>query len=128
MNEIEKKDTGFTPTSVLAKQGVAAVGFIAGGILTLVMMTLGARFRIVGLILSVLIGGAGVSGLLSKDREDKKPGMILAAAGALELISLFGISVTRPLAGGLLGIGAIGLIALGIWKGIKFLTGLKSRQ
>jgi hypothetical protein len=128
MNEIKKKDTEYTSTVVLAKQGVAAVGYLAGGILTLVMMTVGARFRIVGLILSVISGGVGVGALLSKDRDDKKPGMVLAAAGALELISLFGISFTRPLAGSLLGIGAIGLIALGIWKGVKFLAGLRSRQ
>jgi hypothetical protein len=128
MNEVEKQDGGYTPTNVLAKQGVAAVGYIAGGVLSLVMMTLGARFRIVGIILSVIVGGAGVSGLLSKDREDKKPGMIMAAAGALELFSLFGIPFIKPLAGTLLGIGAIGLIVMGIWKGIKFLRGLKSRQ
>jgi hypothetical protein len=128
MNDIEKQDKGYTPTNVLAKQGVAAVGYIAGGILTLAMQILGARFRVVGIILSVIVGGAGVSGLLSKDREDKKPGVVLAMAGALELVSLFGIPFIKPLAGTLLGIGAIGLIVMGIWKGIKFLRGLKSRQ
>jgi hypothetical protein len=126
MNEIEKP--GYTSTGLLAKQGVAAAGFIAGGVLTLLMYILGARFRILGIVLGVLVGGAGVSGLLSRDRDDKRPGMVLAAAGALELVSVFGISFTRPLAGFVLGAGALGLIAVGIWKGIKFLKGLKSRQ
>jgi hypothetical protein len=126
MNDIER--SGYTPTGVLAKQGVSAVGFIAGGVLTLLMQILGARFRVVGVILGVLVGGAGVSGLLSRDQEDKKPGMVLAAAGVLELVSIFGISFTRPLAGFILGAGALGLIAAGIIKGIKFLKGLKSRQ
>jgi hypothetical protein len=126
MNDIEKPD--YISTGLLAKQGVSAVGYIAGGALALLMLVLGARFRILGLVLGVLVGGVGVRGLLSKDREDKRPGMMLAAAGALELVSLFGISFTRPLAGFVLGAGALGLIAMGIWKGIKFLKGLKSRQ
>jgi hypothetical protein len=126
VNEIEKQ--GYTPTNVLAKQGVAAVGFLAGGVLTLLMQVLGARFRIVGIVLGVLVGGAGVSGLLSKNQEDKKPGTVLALAGALELVSIFGISFTRPLAGFLLSAGALGLLAMGIIKGIKFLKGLKTRS
>jgi hypothetical protein len=125
MNDVEKQE--YTPTNVLAKQGVSAIGYIAGGALLLVMSFLGGRFRVLGIVMGLAVGGFGVSGLLSKDPEDKKPGMILTAAGALELIFQFGIPVLKPIAGTLLGITALGLLAMGIVKGIKFLKGLKSR-
>jgi hypothetical protein len=127
MNDVEPSGN-YVPTGELAKQGVAAVAGIAGGVLLLVMQILGGRFRILGIALGLLVGGAGVSGILSKDREDKKPGMILAAAGILELVSQFGIPLVKPLAGTLLGVTALGLLAMGIWKGIRFLKGLKSRR
>ncbi|MDR2618400.1 MAG: hypothetical protein LBC62_05965 [Treponema sp.] len=122
MNDLEPSGTA------LAKQGVAAAGGIAGGVLLLVMQILGARFRLVGILLGLIVGGVGVSGLLSRDPEDKKPGLILTAAGALELVFQFGIPVLKPIAGTILGFAALGLLAAGIWKGIRFLKGLRSRQ
>ncbi|AEF80404.1 hypothetical protein [Leadbettera azotonutricia] len=125
MNDVEKQ--GYTSTSVLAKQGVSAIGNLVGGALLLVMQILGGRFRLLGIVMGLAIGGFGVSGLLSKDPEDKKPGMILTAAGILELVFQFGIPILKPIAGTLLGITALGLLAMGIIKGVKFLKGLKSR-
>jgi hypothetical protein len=113
---------GYTPTNVLAKQGVVAIGGIAGGIGLFIM---GALPPIVGIIAGAAVGVVGIGALLSKDREDRKPGLIVTAAGGLSILSKIGI--IRPLAGTLLGIGAIGLLGLGIWNGIKFLKGLKSR-
>jgi hypothetical protein len=127
MNDVEPSGN-HVPTSVLAKQGVAAAAGIAGGILLLAMQILGGRFRILGIVLGLLVGGAGVSGLLSKDPEDKKPGMILAAAGILELVSVFGIPLVKPIAGTLLSVAALGLLVMGIVKGIRFLKGLRSRR
>jgi hypothetical protein len=114
---------GYTPTNVLAKQGVIAIGGIAGGIGLLIM---GALPPIIGIIAGAAVGVVGIGALLSKDREDRKPGLIVAVAGGLSILSKIGI--VRPLAGTLLGIGAIGLLGLGIWNGIKFLKGLKSRS
>jgi hypothetical protein len=125
MNDVEKQ--GYTPTNVLAKQGVSAIGNIVGGALILAMLML-SRISILGLVMGLVIGGFGVSGLLSKDPEDKRPGLILTAAGVLELVFLSPIRFLRPVAGILLGITALGLLAMGIVKGVKFLKGLKSRR
>jgi hypothetical protein len=121
MNDIEPRGS-YTPTNVLAKQGVAAVGGLVGGVGLLI---LGALPPLVGIIAGGIVGVVGVGALLSKDPEDRKPGIIVTAAGALSILSKIGI--IRPLAGTLLGIGAIGLLALGVLNGIKFLKGLKSR-
>ena len=127
MNDIEpRKDP--VPTNVLAKHGVAAVAQIAGGILILVMHAFSMRLPPLGIIFGFIIGGTGISALMSKDPEDKKPGVILTVAGVLKLLAHVGPAVLRGLAGTLLGISSIGLLALGVFNGIKFLKGLKSRQ
>jgi hypothetical protein len=123
----EKELIPITPREVLVKLGTSAVAHLAGGAL-LFVMTMGVRFRIPGIILSLgaLVLGAGA--LFSKDREDKKPGTLITVAGVLGMAVQFGPSMLRPFAAFALGLGAIGLIASGIWKGINFLRGLKSRQ
>ena len=114
------------PREVLVKQGTSAVAYLAGGAL-LMLMTFGARFPFLGIVLSVAAIVIGAGALYSRNREDKKPGLIITAAGVLGLIFRFGPAFLRPLAAFVLGMGALGLFAAGIWKGIKFLRGLKSR-
>jgi hypothetical protein len=125
MNDIEP--AGYGSTKDLAKQGVAAVGMIAGGVFLFIMEAL-ARFRVVGLVLGAAAGIVGIAALLSKDPDDKKPGLVITAAGLLVILSKTGIPVLRALAPTLLNIGAVGLLVMGIWKGIKFFRGLKSRS
>jgi hypothetical protein len=115
------------PRDVLVKQGTAAVTSLAGGVLLLIM-AFGARFPILGIILSIAVLVIGIGALFSKDKSDKKPGLVLAAAGAMGMIIRFGIPILKPFAGFVLGLGGLALIAMGIWKGIKFIMGLKSRQ
>jgi len=115
------------PRDELAKQGTNAVFYLAGGVI-LMVMTFGARLKFLGIALSVTALIVGVGSLISKDREDKKPGIVILAAGLLGMVFQFGIPVLKPFAGFLLGLGAFGLFAAGIWKGIQFLRGLKSRQ
>jgi hypothetical protein len=126
MNDIEPVEP-YGSTRTLAKQGVAAVGMIAGGVFLFIIEAL-ARFRVVGLVMGVAVGIVGLSALLSKDPEDKKPGLIITAAGVLVILSKTGIPILRSLAPTLLSVGAVGLLVMGIWKGIKFLKGLKSRS
>jgi hypothetical protein len=114
---------GYPPTNVLAKQGVAAVGGLAGGI---ALFVLGALPPLVGIIVGGIAAVVGIGALLSRDPADRKPGIISLASGALAILSKVGFA--RPLAGTLLGIGAIGLLAMGIWNGVKFLRGLKNRS
>jgi hypothetical protein len=120
MNDLEPAYPG--STKKLAKQGVSAVGGIAGGI---VLFVLGALPPVAGIIAGAVVTAVGIGALLSRDPEDRKPGLLVTIGGALAIFSKVGI--VRPLAGTLLGIGALGLLALGIWNGIKFLKGLKSR-
>jgi hypothetical protein len=126
MNDIEPAEP-YGSTKSLAKQGVAAIGMIAGGFFLFIIEAL-ARFRVLGLILGVAAGIAGIVALHSKDPDDKKPGLIMTAAGVLVILSKTGIPILRSLAPTLLSIGAVGLLVMGIWKGIKFFKGLKSRS
>ncbi|MDR3276334.1 MAG: hypothetical protein LBT11_03840 [Treponema sp.] len=116
-------DKKYTPTNMLSKQGVTAVGGIVGGV---GLMILSALPSIFGIVAGGVVGIVGIGALLSKDPADRKPGIIITAAGALSILAKVG--VVRPFAGTLLSIGAIGLLALGIWNGIKFLKGLKNRS
>ena len=115
------------PREVLVRQGLSALACFAGGAFLLVM-TVGARFRILGIVLSALALVLGIGALLSRDRGEKRPGIILVAAGILGMAFRFRIPVLQSIAGTLLGIGALGLFVAGILKGIVFLMGLKSRQ
>jgi hypothetical protein len=121
MNDIEKREE-YTPTNVLAKQGVSAIGSLIGGVGLLIA---GALPPVIGIIAGAVVGVVGVGAMLSKDPDDRKPGIIAAAAGGLTILSKIGI--VRPLAGTFLAIGAIGLLVTGVWNGIKFLKGLKNR-
>ena len=112
---------------LLVRQGTAAVLYLAGGLFLLVM-TLGGRHPILGLILPAAALVIGSGALLSRNREDKKPGLVFAAAGIAGLLVRFGMPLLKPFAAFALVLGAMGLIAAGIWKGIRFLIGLKSRQ
>ncbi|MDR0561708.1 MAG: hypothetical protein LBG73_03375 [Spirochaetaceae bacterium] len=113
----------YISTKDLAKQGVAAAGGIVGGA---VLLTMGALPSIVGIAVGGIAGLVGAGTLLSKDPDDKKAGAILAAGGVLAVASK-----TLPglgnLAGTLLGLGGIGFLAIGVWKGVQFFKGLKSR-
>jgi hypothetical protein len=126
MNELEDQRAP-VPARTLEKQGLTAVANLAGGFLLLVLAVLGGRFPIAGIVLGALTGLFGVFALLSKDGADRKAGVILTAGGLLTILSRVGAAFFRPIAGTLLSVGAFGLIALGVWNGLKFLKGLKSR-
>jgi hypothetical protein len=123
-------DRGYTPTSVLAKQGITAVGGLAGGVLLFILGVLPAA---AGLIAGVVVGVVGISALRSKDPDDRKPGVIISFAGALTALSSLA-KITKfaeplgALAKTLLHIGGAALLVMGVWNGIKFFRGLKRRS
>lgn len=121
MNDIEPRG-GYTPTNVLAKQGVTAIGSLIGGGALLIA---GALPPVIGIIAGLVVGIAGIAASRSKDREDRRIGILAAVAGGLTILSKVGI--VKPLAGTLLAISAVGLLVAGIWNGVKFLKGLKNR-
>jgi hypothetical protein len=92
------------------------------------MNVLGTRLPLVGFILGGITAVVGIAALFSKDPDDKKPGIVLTAAGALVILSRTGAPFFRAMAPTLLSIGAVAFIAMGIWNGIKFLRGLKKRS
>jgi len=114
------------PRDVLVKQGMSAMVCLAGGILSLLII-ISSKLAILGIVLSVAALACGIGALFSRDREAKIPGLILTAAGAMGLLMRSRIGPLESIAGTILGIGVAGLFAMGIWKGIKFLIGLKSR-
>jgi hypothetical protein len=85
----------------------------------------GALPPVIGVIVGAVAGIVGIGAMFSKDPDDRKPGIIVAVAGGLIILSKIGIA--KPLAGTCLAIGAIGLLVMGIRNGIKFLKGLKNR-
>ena len=116
-----------TPRDELARRGLSSVGYLTSGVFLLAIALGSAKGGLVGMILSVIAITLGSGALLSKDRDDKKPGFFLIGAGLLGMIFRF-VAPARPFAGFLLGLGVVGFFAAGVWKGIKFLLGLKSRQ
>ena len=109
------------PRKELTKQGVQGVGGVGGGILLLVLSAGGIGAAIVGGLIAI----AGLAMSRSKDREDRVPGYVVTAAGALGVLSI--IPGLGGVAGTLLTISGIGLLALGGWKLIKFIMNLRKR-
>jgi len=126
MNGYEKREV-IPSTSSLSKLGITAIGYTAGGIF-LLLLNIIARSRGLGLIAGGVVCVIGIGSLLSKDAADRKAGAVITAAGVLTILSKSGIPVITAVSGTLLGIGAVGLLVLGIWNGIKFFIGLKKRS
>jgi len=124
MNDIIKKNDVPT-TSGLAKLGITAIGYSAAGIFIFVLNAI-SRNLIIGLVAGGIVTLFGLGSLKSKDPADKKAGIIITAAGVLTLLSK--IPFIAPVSSTILGIGAVGLLALGIWNGIKFFLGFKKRS
>jgi len=125
MNEIMKKDE-IPSRSQLSKLGITGIAYSVGGVLLLFLQAI-ARGGL-GYVIGGLITIVGIASFTSKDKADRKAGAIIMTAGILVLVSKIRIPVIAPIAGVLMSIGAIGLLAMGIWNGIKFFIGLKKRS
>jgi hypothetical protein len=119
MNDMEP----YVPRSVVAKHAVAAIVGLAGGIALFVAKALPPP---VGIVVGIVAGVIGFTALLSRDSADRKGGAILVVAGVLTIASR--LPFVEALASPLLTIGIVGLLASGIWNGVKFFKGLKSRM
>jgi hypothetical protein len=121
---IEKGNTPSTKT--LSKTGVNAVFQLVGGIALTILGALPT-------LLSTVAGGAivilGLAGISSKDKEDKKIGMVLTVAGAAALLARHGVIPFIKAAGAMvLHAGAFVLIGVGLFNLIRFIIGLKKRS
>jgi len=109
------------PKKQLVSYGSKGVGGVIGGAAILALGALGA-------IPSLIVGGIiGLVGLgVSRSADDRKAGLVMAAAGAA--VAITAIPGIGPLAGWLLGVSGIGLLALGGWNLFKFIRGYKKRM
>jgi len=108
------------PTKSLVKQGTTGVGGIVGGA---VLLFLGGLPGIFGIIIGGLLALGGV-GVAAASKEDRTAGGVVAAAGALTILSGIGLGI----GGTLLWISGIGLLGLGAYNVFKFFRGLRSRR
>ncbi|MCL2804496.1 MAG: hypothetical protein FWD26_00970 [Treponema sp.] len=127
MDDDLKQVNDVPSAATLSRTGMTAIAFTVGGVF-LFLLQVFARFRGLGLVIGGAVCLFGIISILSKDPADRKAGIVITAAGALALLSKINIPVVTAVCGTLLSIGAFGLLALGIWNGIKFFIGLKKRS
>ena len=115
------------PRKILARQGVAAVGGIAGG---LGLMVIGTLWWPIGLVAGGIVTLIGLSARSSHEIEDRRIGTLVTAAGGLAVLSKLSfipvLNIFSGLAGGFLGLATFGLLGMGVWNAVKFIKGLKS--
>jgi hypothetical protein len=127
MNYDPERIDDIPSTSSLSKLGITAIGYTAGGIFIFILQAF-SRLRGLGLVAGAIVCIVGIVSLMSNDPADKKAGSVITAAGVLVLLSKIRIPFIAPVSATLLSIGGIGLFAMGIINGIKFLIGLKKRS
>jgi len=126
MGDIMRRDE-IPSASSLSKLGVSAVGYTAAGIFLVILGVVSSN-PIVGIIAGGIVTLFGFGSFTSKDLADRRAGLVLLTAGVLTILSKIPIPFFQPFSKVLLGIGAFGLLALGVVNGIKFLIGLKKRS
>jgi hypothetical protein len=109
------------PKKDLVKSGSKGIGGIVGGV---VVLALNALNPIASLIVGVVVGVSGLG--MSRNKEEKGTGMLIAAAGALTAITA--IPAIGGLAAWLLGVSGVGLLLMGGWNLIKFIRGYRKRM
>ena len=110
-------------SSATARYGIFMMGGIVGAIVLFILKALPWFFAIIvgGLL---LFFGYGI--LSSKTVKDKMAGLACAVAGALTILSKF--PFIKHIAAWLLQAGAIALLIMGIWNGIRFVLALKKHS
>ncbi len=109
------------PKKQLVKQGSTGVIAVATGVALLVVN--GFTW-----LPSLIIGGivAGVGLVMSKDKDDRTAGMIMTGAGLLTVATV--VPFIGGLAGFLLTVSGIGLLAAGGLNIFKFIKGWRKRN
>ncbi len=106
------------PRETLSRQGVAGFTAVAGGVGLLVLLALPG---VVGIVIAGLVTAGGLA--FATSRDDRRPGLVVAGAGVLGILSAaFGFP------GIILGLAGAGLIAYGGLSVYRFVRGLKSRM
>lgn len=106
------------PRKTLSKQGVAGLIAVAGGVGLLVMAVSSA----LGLVVGGLLAVCGLA--VSLRNEDRRLGLLIAAAGILGVLS----AAIGGFPGIILKLAGVGLITYGGLSIYRFIRGLKSRM
>jgi hypothetical protein len=112
------------PRDQLTKQAMTGVGGVAGGIALLVVRALTGS-TVGGLVIGGIAALVGL--IMTKDRADRKAGLVALAAGGITVLGL-AIPGLRTLAGTLLLISGIGLLGFGGWSLFKFIKNLRRQS
>jgi hypothetical protein len=109
------------PRESIVKYGTNAAGGVIGGILML-------SLRHLPFVPALIVGGVfAIAGLLiSRSSEDRTTGGILIGAGVL--IAVAGIPFIGGIAGFLMIVSGVGLLAIGVVNIVRFFKGLRSRK
>jgi len=120
----EKKEV--SSTTKLSKFGVTALIYFVIGIFILFITALQSS-NVFGFVVGGLVLLFGICSFTSKEPMDRKAGIVLVIIGALTLASKMNIDYVSNVSKILLIIGAIGIIALAVWNGVKFFIGFRKR-
>ena len=113
MNEI-------VPRKELVKQGVKGFAGVGGGIGLFILNWVASAGFLPGLIVGGAVTVVGM--LIGTSKEDRKAGMITAAAGIATILA-----ATIGVIGWLLPAAGLGLIGLGVYSLFKFFRNLRKR-
>ena len=128
MNEQEWKDVN-PQTADLPDKGRAVILCIVGGIVLLIMGLIGIRFRHVGLVVGMFAFLTGIGMIIRKRKTtNRKIAFFLAVSGLLLLLTYPTIGLVKIIAGTLLYILPIGLIAFGLVKAVMLSWDLGKRS
>jgi len=109
------------PKKNIVLYGTNAAGGVLGGIILMALRDM--RF-VPALIVGVIIALAGYG--ISRSGENRLTGKVFVAAGLLTAVS--GIPIIGGIAGFIMTISGIGLIAVGVVNLVNFFKGLRSRR
>jgi hypothetical protein len=114
------------PRKTLEKQGMKALGGIGGGVGLMVLQAIagGAALSVPGIIVGCAVTLVGLA--ISSSRDDRKAGLLTAAAGAATILA--SLPILGGLAGSLMWLGGAGLLVMGGINLFKFLKGMRKNN
>lgn len=114
------------PRRTLEKQGMKALGGVAGGVGLMVLQGIagGAGLSVPGIIVGGAVALVGLA--VSSSRDDRKAGLVTLAAGAATILA--SLPFLGGLAGGLMWLGGAGLLVMGGINLFKFLKGMRKNS
>jgi len=127
INEPEWRDAN-PSTENLPDKGRSAIICIVGGIVIGVLTFVGMRIRPFGLTVGAFAFITGITILIRRRKAVFKTGIVVTAAGFLMLLAHPRFGLVAAFAGYFLIVGAIGLVALGLFKAIKLSWDLGTRS